>query len=470
MFVIPDVILDAAVHFNNLMADNLMIRVLDSEGSTVWSGLADEAPRDHAAIRALLGDGVDENIHRSEVLRVAEELEFVSRKGVPKGFLSILPRGTVLQAKVEAFNQRHMDALDAVRIDFPIIFDIESSQPLRDLTQSYEVQGRVFRVDSSAGEWRLAYAADPGLLGYVEGRTLDPAALPYTIASPMSAFRRYQSGECGGLDKNRQYHLPDLHIICGDDARETFIRNLTLAAEGAQFWERTSDGIALFVDVVEDFLENWPTIGEDLARAARAATLVRVLAARPRYYAFRAGLVLYTGVGAVMLYNFQWDDTNPRRFRMRRADDGDVTIIHATLAGGWPKLLPWVIGRGLTGLGPRIIPPELDSPELTILPVRPEHAKYAGTLAAELVSRGWDIQIDGRDVALGAKVRRLRQRWNAHHIVIGGREVDGSVVPIVESSCPGIEPLPLPAFEASVGPRLMRCRSAARSRKLPFID
>lgn len=446
-----------------------MIRVLDSDGSTVWCGEADKAPRDHATISALLGGGIDEKVHRSEVLRMAEELGFVSRKGVPKGFLSILPRGTVLQARVEAFNQRHMDALCAVRIDFPSIFEIENSSPLRDLTRSYEAQGRIFHVENSTREWRLAYAADPGLLSYLEGRILHPAALPYAIASPMSAFRSYKSGECGGLDKNRQYNLPDLHILCGDDARETFIKNLSLSAEGARFWEQSDVGIALFVDVVDDFLKDWPTLGEDLARASRVATLVRVLAARPRYYAFRAGLVLYTGIGTIMLYNFQWDDTNPLHFRLRRTDDGEIVIIHATLAAGWPKLLPWIIGRGLTGLGPRIIPPELDSPELTILPVRAEHTAYAGSLAAELVSSGRDVQIDNRDIPLGARVRQLRRRWNAYHIVIGGRESDGSAIPLVESPCPGIEPSPLSTFLATLGRRLDRCRSSVRAKDLPFM-
>jgi Anticodon binding domain len=446
-----------------------MIQILDGEGSTIWRGPAENAPQDHAAINALLGEGVKENIHRAQVLQTAEELGFVSRKGTPKGFLNILPRGTALQSKVDAFNARHIESLHAVRIDFPSIYEIANSPSLQNLTHSYETQGRVFHIDNPTGKWRLAYAADPGLLTYLEGRILDPKALPYAIASPMSVFRRYQSGECGGLDKNREYYLPDLHILCGDDSRETFVKNLTLASEGAKFWERSPEHIALFIDVLAEFLTSWPTLGEELARAAGIRTLIRTFATRPRYYAFRAGIVLYTGVGAVMLYNFQWDDTNPGRFHISRSDGGNVVLIHATLAAGWPKLLPWIIGRGLTGLSPKIIPAELDSPELTILPVRTEHTKHAVTLAADLQSKGRDVQIDGEVIPLGARVRRLRNRWTAYHIVIGPREIDGSAKPRVESPYSEWEPVPLSTFEGTIGPRLDRCRSGTRNKHLPFV-
>lgn len=446
-----------------------MIQVLNSDGHSYWSSVEGRELPDHAAIRALLGESVEEKVQRSDVLRAAEGLGFVSRTGAPRGFLNILPRGTVMQARVDAFNQPHIDALAAVRMDFPSIYDIGNSQPLRELTESYESQGRVFHVENPHNEWRLSYAADPGLLSYFAGQIFDPQALPYAIVSPMPAFRRYQSGECGGLDKNRQYDLPDFHILCGNDARETFLNNLAISSQGAKFWEHTSTGIALFIDVVEEFLLTWPSLAADLARAAGVTTLVRTLSSRPRYYSFRAGLVLFTGMDTIMLYNFQWDDTNPLRFGMRRADDGEIILIHATLAGGWPKLLPWAIGRGLTGIGPRLIPPELDSPELTILPVNPQHLKFANLLAANLTLIGRDVQIDDREIALGAKVHDLRQQWKACHIVVGDRESDGSSVPLVESPSPDIGSLPLPTFLATTGPRLDRCSSFIRARRLPFL-
>jgi len=444
-----------------------MIQILDGDGTIAWSGPDGESPSHRlAAMRTLLGDIADADVQRSDVLRKAEELEFVSRKGVPRGFLTILPRGTVLQSRVETFNRPHLDALGAVRIDVPIVYDVENAPNLRNLTQSYESQNRVFHLETPSNEWRLAYAADPNLLAYLEGRVLDPSRLPYAIASPMEVFRLLQTGECSGLERNRQYHLPDIHILCGDDARQTFGLNLALAAKGAQFWDPEA---VLFIDVVEDFLADWPTLGTDLARIVGCPTHVRTRGTRPRYYEFKAGLVLHTGYGLVMLYNFQWDETNPTHFGLRRSDGGDVVIIHATLAGGWPKLLPWAIGRGLCGVAPMVIPPELDSPELTILPVRNEHVRHAHSLASELAGQGRDVQVDDRDVPLGGKVRQLRQRWAAHHVVIGDREVKGSTTPLVESPAWGVSPCPLPAFLATMGPRFDRCQARIRCRPLPFV-
>jgi hypothetical protein len=59
-----------------------MIQIFDGDGTIAWSGPDGESPSHHlAAMRTLLGDIVDGGVQRSDVLRKAEELEFVSRKG-----------------------------------------------------------------------------------------------------------------------------------------------------------------------------------------------------------------------------------------------------------------------------------------------------------------------------------------------------------------------------------------------------
>lgn len=56
------------------------------------------------ALASIAGDTTIPRCSRNSVIKIAEELGMVSRRGMPKGFLAALPRGKMLEACVNAFN------------------------------------------------------------------------------------------------------------------------------------------------------------------------------------------------------------------------------------------------------------------------------------------------------------------------------------------------------------------------------
>lgn len=442
------------------MADTAYTEVLDPTGELVWRG--DPKDRREAlktlvaapptGLAALCTADDLANCARSDVMDSAERLRFVSRERPHRGFLTVLPRATLLDQAVEAFNQLHLESLRANRIDFPLLFS-RSHEELCALSDSYEKQGRIFQLAGEDSDLRLAYAADPGLFAWLKGRRLNKHDLPYSIYSPLPVFRRWQSGEVS-LDRMRQYPVPDVHILCAaESATEVYEHAVAQAADAARFW--VDSDFAQTVDIVDLPGHDPHTLASRLARAAGCHTVVNVLRSRPRYYAVKGGLMIYAGFGLVMLYNFQLDDTNGRRFRFRLDDGGPVSVIHATVAAGWPKILPLVLGRGLAGIGPRAIPAELAWEQVVCVPVADRHVAAAEQTAAQLRDMKLRTVADTNTAGpLGARLRRLRESWQPLHVVLGDREHDAD--PVIEAR-DGKDSLPLDEFVRTYEDRFRRC-------------
>lgn len=394
---------------------------------------------------------------RGQVVETAERLGFVSRHGTVRGFIVLEPPAMFLDACVDAFNQPHLHELGATRMEFPLIFDC-GDPDLAELTASYERQDRMFRIEIGAVTGRLAYAADPGLFGWLRGRRLRRERLPFAVYSPTPVFRYLKTGEVGGLDRLRQYTVPDLHVLCAPAAAiENFTHCLTLAAAGMRFW--FNEAFVQFLDVEEAVLARYPNILTDAPQASAQWTLINLLATRPRYYGMKAGLVGEVGYGAMMLYNLQWDDSNGERFDIKLEGGESPIILHATVAGGWPKMLPVFIGRALGGLGPRVVPPELAATSLMVVPMAQRHIEGAEVIAAKCRGHGIRSAVESHVARrLGDRLNELRAAWQPHHILVGDREIDGAD-PLIASPTSD-ERLSLEAYFSRIGPRIARCTPA----------
>lgn len=164
-------------------------------------------------------------------------------------------------------------------------------------------------------------------------------------------------------------------------------------------------------------------------------TVARYRTERAQYFALKGGIDVHCGAGPLMLFNFQWDDTNSERFDFRTTDGEAVTVIHSTLAGGWPKVLPAVVGQALSGWTPREMPVGLTPDPVTVLPVKPKDTDVAADAVDRLRRSGVPAALGevGRK-SLGARVHRLRQRWGPFHSAVGDREAAGSPLSITRTA------------------------------------
>lgn len=418
------------------------VQILDGSGNVLWRGPESDYPAalgaidpDNSALRMLADQDPEHRSSRDEVMRTAESLQLVSRRGTPRGFLTTLPRGAVLEAGVEAFNAQHLAGLEINTVHFPLVFD-GSSEPMRELTAQYAEQSRMFELSDGDGRLKLAYAADPSLFSWLQDTVLERARLPYAMYSPQPVFRRFKSGETN-IQRRRQFTVPDVHIWCHpDDVAERYVHALQHAAESTAYWFEQDyvhvlDSVAGTTHDTDDFHRR-------CAKAAGGITVVRRLAAHPKYYAQKTGILVSSGYDLVMLQNLQLDEVNAPRFNIRTDTGEHPSLIHACVAMGGSRLLPLIIGRGLAGLGPQAIPAELAWNQVVFLPLAEKHLSRAYELAGPLWIDGVRTTVDLEfKKPIGARIGRLRRDWQPLYCVVGDRELSE-----------------YPRFQAGSGPRI----------------
>ncbi|MCQ4079620.1 His/Gly/Thr/Pro-type tRNA ligase C-terminal domain-containing protein [Streptomyces sp. RB6PN25] len=452
------------------------VRVLDDSGSVVWSGPEEEYPvvaatldPGNSALRMSAGEagtgdgGADGSVtrcRRNDVMTTAETLGLVSRRGVPRGFLTTLPHGAVFEAGVEAFNNEHLAALDVNAVHFPLVFD-NSAPATAELTAQYAAQNRMFALAGHDDRLRLAYAADPNLFAWLADSVLDTARLPYAMYSPQPVFRNFRSGEVN-IQRRLQFTVPDVHIWTRPaDAAEQYLHALALAAESTSFW---FGGDYLHVlDSVAGTPHDDDGFYRQVAKAARGLTVVRRLSAHPKYYAQKTAILVSAGYDNVMLHNLQLDEVNAERFNIRTDDGGHPVVIHACVAMGGSRMLPLVIGRGLAGLTPQLLPPELAAIQLQFLPLHERHTDRANALAEPLREQGVRTAVDcDFHRSTGARIARLRRAWQPLVCVVGDRELTDA--PRIQTSAGRSVHTDYHAFLADRMPRWQRCRPATPNR------
>ena len=364
-------------------------------------------------------------VTRGAVLKEAENLGFVSKDGAIKGFLNILPRATILNACMESFNQKHLSFLNATRIDFPYVFD-NSQADMETLTQSYEKQSRMFSLGGEDSSYRLSYAADPGLFSWLRGKTLRNDKLPYTVYTPLEILRRFKIGEIAGLDTLRQYHVPDLHIFdLESKAYDTYINNFKLSADDSRVL--FNECFACFHEIAEDLSGTMSNLGKDTSKLLNKSSVIFWKKTRDRYYGIKSGIQINAGFAPIRLFTMQYDDTNASLFNIHSESAEKIIIIHATLAGGWPKILPIILGTALSELEGRYIPSYLSSHHITCLPFQHIHEAHALKMTESLSQQGIRLKIDRHyNLSIGDRIKKLKTDWREFIMVIGDRELQGA--------------------------------------------
>jgi threonyl-tRNA synthetase len=226
--------------------------------------------------------------------------------------------------------------------------------------------------------------------------------------------------------------VPDVHIwTAPEDTGTRYLQVLALAAEGTDFW--FGRDYLHILDSVAGTAHDDDGFYRDAARAAGGVTIVRRRPEQSKYYSQKTAIVIYSGYDNVMLYNIQLDETNPRRFGITTDAGQFPTVIHACVAMAGSRLLPLILGRGLAGVAPQVIPPELATTQVVFVPVRAEHTDRARTLAESLPAAGVRTAVNTDfQRSFGARLSRLRREWQPLYSVVGDRELD--TAPALESA------------------------------------
>jgi threonyl-tRNA synthetase len=354
------------------------------------------------------------------ILRQVERLGVATRCGAPEGVLVVLPRGQEMAASVERLNAVHAAQLRAASVRLPVLFDSTVSG-MAELTDRFERQRRTYHLGDSDPHLRLAYAADPALFSWLRGKAARANELPWSVYTPTPVFKRFQSGELDILNQ-RDYILPDIHTFCtAEQALSALERNFRLAGRTARL--AASQDWVVHLEISPVLADRYPDLAARVARAAESFVLVRWLTAPIGYMDLRAGLNISCGAGSVMLYNFQWDGINGRRFAIQDEEGRPLVVLHGTLLGGMSKVIPALVGRSLSGLRPLAFPFWLAPVHLYLLPVGALQNASARTIARRLCRDGVRAEVlPAESGSLRHRIAAARREWGAHYAVIGERE------------------------------------------------
>jgi threonyl-tRNA synthetase len=415
--------------------------VYNPEGRLVWTGAENNKSqaiefipleeRTPCLLRALGQHPSTHQVTAGKIFSTAKELGFFDDKGCPDGFVVKLPRGTHFDRCLNKYNESFLRNLNWIQVDFPLMFD--SSDPeMAELISGYEKQNRLFAVDASP--LKLSYAADSGLFPWLKNRIVKLENDPLTIVSDTTYVRKWQSGETNGFNRMHQFSFPDLHTLTSPEKAESaYLKLVELGNVGMNFWLQNQR--YFFTDVEENFSKKRPEFVKNLSLVSGCWSIFNYFSDRPRYYAARSGHMADGGYGNIMLYNYQWDDTNAARFNIRLADSNiEPIIIHSTLMGGTPRLLPVILGRALNGQCPKVIPPELDMNSISFLAISQSGHSLCEEMISHLKSHGIPARVlplySDRKFSISKAIGSVIEQWVPYYSVVGDKETSNRLVQV----------------------------------------
>lgn len=415
------------------MANYSETSVFNPSGEKIWLGqYADRklaitqisSSEQNNALAYVLGltDRVDNTplFSSKQIFKKAIELNFINQDNNVPGFVTVLPKTKIIERIVEKINSMHFKKINAVEISFPTFFDYNIME-MQELAKSYEFEERMFKLGGADEEIRVSYAADPGLFLWLKGKKFRANSLPYAVYTYTLVYRRFKGGELGGFPRLREFPMPDLHIICSKkDAKNLYLENIKIAAENMRFL--LGEDWAFSIDITPTLLSRLEGFIQDICKAIKKHCTVNILSNKPRYYDIKSVFMMDAGDCAIMNYNMQWDEENPKRFNISSEENHEIVILHGTLMHSWYKILPVFINRTLTGKDKGLLPYHISPLQVSILPTSENYITAAENLRQILISNNMRTAILGGKKNLSKAIQLSHKNLIPYFIIVGEEE------------------------------------------------
>lgn len=325
----------------------------------------------------------------------------------------------------------------AVKIQNPLIYR-ESVKAIRDLMG--EFHERDYRIPIENEVFLLRFASDPGAFPYVQKIQLTYRHMPFKVYEEVPCFRREQRGELVGLRRLRYFTMTDQHCFCRDEGealRE--FENLTLMFRDLLDHVIAGGNWVLGWECVEEFFEKYRDWFISLCVKVGVPSFFKLMPSMTHYYAFKNEFqVIGTDEANVQLSTVQFDVKNGERFGIvYRDSDGAVKpciILHASSLGSLERTLYALIESALYRMGEGRLPmfPVWLSPEqVRLIPVSQKHVGFCMEIASKLESSSIRVGVDDRDLTVSRRVMEAKASWIPYIIVVGDREVETGIFPVV---------------------------------------
>ena len=428
------------------MAQYVQTYVFDKSGAEIWSGAfndrykaLDLIPEKYktVALGFVLGlkDRLDGKTKLSgkQIFNKAIDYGFINVDGNLPGLVTVLPKAKIIEKIVEKSNADHFKSLNAVEVTFPTFFDFDSKE-MQYLARSYEKEDRMFSLGGQDENVRVSYAADPGYFLWLKDKVFKDNSLPYAVHSQQQFFRRFKGGELGDFTRIREFPGPDLHILCQrDQAKDLYIDNTTISAERMRFllgdeWCYAMDMTSeLFAELGNDFVS-------DICEAIDSICVVNILEERPRYYGIKSVFMMDAGDCAIMNFNMQWDEENPKLFNIRNESNDNLVVLHGTLMHSWYKIIPVFLNKVLIDKDLSSFPYKVAPLQVALIPVNDDCLELAEETKARLIKNNVRCQVILPKKNISKALKIVRKNLVPYYGVIGDKEKTSGVVELTSDS------------------------------------
>ena len=256
--------------------------------------------------------------------------------------------------------------------------------------------------------------------------------LPLRLFEFGTVYRFERSGVLNGLLRARGFTQDDSHIFCASEQLEgelasllAFVLKLLRRFGLTEFEAELSTRPDKYIGT----LEEWERATEALRSAMESAGVpYSVSEGGGAFYAPKIDVHVRDAIGRRwQVSTIQVDLQMPQRFDMEYVGADNVRhrpyMVHRALFGSIERFFG-ILVEHYAGAFPLWLAPV----QLQVLPVRDDHAQYAGSVADHLRRAGFRVALVPADEPLGARVRRGKLEKVPYVLVVGDDDVAAGTV------------------------------------------
>src|SRR3990172_6610943 len=296
---------------------------------------------------------------------------------------------------------------------------------------------RLYTTETEKRAYVMRYAACFQQFAMMKDWTISYKQLPLGALEIADAYRMEQSGEAMLLFRVRRLNMPDLHVLCADQASawENLARIHDKIMEEARKLGRDYE-LLVNVSSAKAYEENKELIVQLLRKEGKPGLIHFYPEGINFYWTVNIEYMLHDADGhGREIATVQIDTGNAERFGIAYLDERSQRqpphILHTAIIGTIERYLYMVLDtavkmekEGRKGVLPLWLNPE----QVGLLRVREKHLSRAQEVATILRRSNIRCGIDDRNESVPKKVREAKQDWVGYVIVIGDKETAASAI------------------------------------------
>ncbi len=293
-------------------------------------------------------------------------------------------------------------------------------------------------------------------------RTRSYRELPVRLAEYGTVYRYERSGVLHGLARVRGLTQDDAHIFCRpDQVEDEILKALRFSLDVLRAFGLTEFKAFLAtrpVKAVGDAAD-WDRATEALRQAVTTEGLTYELDdGGGAFYGPKIDLKVHDALGREwQLSTIQFDFNEPVRFGLEYVgDDGQPHrpyMVHRALMGSIERFMGVLIEH-YAGAFPLWLAPV----QAVVVPIADRHAGYAESIAAELRTAGFRVEVDTRREKMQAKIRDAQTQQVPYMLVVGDRDQQGGTVSVRERRDGDLGAMPVADLVRTLAERAVRER------------